>query len=188
MAGTGDADLARRCRAGDQAAWRTLVRAQAPLAWRLAWRVLGDAREAEDAVQETFTRVHASFDTYDPTRPLAPWIARIAWNASLRRLAIVRAQERVAVVDEADDVPDDREPGPEAARASSEATRDVAAALARLSAQDRGLLDLRYREGLTDAEVAEATGMPVGTVKTRIFRARARLKEWLGPWIVEAGR
>jgi RNA polymerase sigma-70 factor (ECF subfamily) len=65
--------------------------------------------------------------------------------------------------------------------AQKEAGALLVEALEHLSAQDRVLVDLRYREGLSDAEVAEATGMPVGTVKTRLHRARGRLKGLLAP-------
>jgi RNA polymerase sigma-70 factor, ECF subfamily len=61
----------------------------------------------------------------------------------------------------------------------------VGAALDRLSAQDRAMIVMRYREGFTDTEIAEAVSMPVGTVKTRLYRARARLKLYLAPMFRE---
>jgi RNA polymerase sigma-70 factor (ECF subfamily) len=177
-----DAELARRCRRGDEAAWTALVERFTPLVYRLAVRMLRDGAEAEDVSQEVFLRMHRSFDRYDPTRPLGPWVARTAYHACLRRLE--RAGPRGDVThrdDEIRAVPDDRAPNPEESAATGEATALVLRALHDLPAQDRALLDLRYREGLSDTEVAEATGMPVNTVKTRIFRARGRLREWLAP-------
>jgi RNA polymerase sigma-70 factor (ECF subfamily) len=178
-----ETELARRCRRGDPAAWRALVERFTPLVYRLAARMLRDGAEAEDVSQEVFLRMHRSFDSYDPTRPLAPWVARTTYNACLRRLeaaprrAIIEGEDRLLAV------PDDRARSPEEHAAAGEATALVLRALGDLPAQDRALLDLRYREGLSDAEVAEATGMPVNTVKTRIFRARGRLREWLAPWL-----
>lgn len=179
--GIADGDLARHCRRGDAAAWRELVRRTAPTAWRVALRMLGTAAEAEDACQEVFLRVHRSFDTFDATRPLRPWVARITYHACLRQLGAPRRAELAvgpealaAVVDEAPATGDSR-------ATEREAAERLGAALATLPAQDRALVVMRYREGLSDAEVAEATGMPVGTVKTRLFRARGRLRNLLAP-------
>jgi RNA polymerase sigma-70 factor (ECF subfamily) len=176
-----DAELARRCRRGDPDAWRELVHRFTPLVHRLSLRMLRDGAEAEDASQEVFVRIHRSLDGYDPTRPLAPWISRTAYHACLRRLQSAapragRLDPEAALAEEASEAP-----SPEERAAEQEGAALLARAVEGLAAQDRALLDLRYREGLSDAEVAEATGMPVNTVKTRIFRARARLREWLAP-------
>lgn len=181
-----DADLARTCRRGDAGAWRELVRRFTPLVYRLALRMLRDGAEAQDASQEVFLRMHRSFDSYDPTRPLAPWVSRTTYHACLRRLqasgrrAGMLEQEEALLVHA-----DPAAPSPEQAAAASEAAALLARAVEELPAQDRALLDLRYREGLSDAEVSEATGMPVNTVKTRLFRARAKLRGWLGPRLTQ---
>jgi len=181
-----EADLARRCRNGDPKAWRELIRRFTPLVYRVAFRMLKRQDEAEDVSQEVFLRMHKSFGTYDPTRSLAPWVARTTYNACLRRLEKVGKRSESADPEALTHVQDERAPSPEESAASQEATRILEKALTELSAQDRALLDLRYREGLSDAEVAEATGMPVNTVKTRIFRARGRLRSWLSPLLGEA--
>jgi RNA polymerase sigma-70 factor (ECF subfamily) len=150
--------------------------------------MLKSRAEAEDASQEVFLRMHRSFDTFDATRPLAPWIARTTYHVSLRRLESVARRRSVSSdPEELARVVDEDGPSPEQSSASQEAVRLLSKALQDLTAQDRALLDLRYREGLSDAEVSEATGMPVNTVKTRIFRARARLREWLAPFLSESG-
>ncbi len=169
-----ETELARRCRIGDPPAWRELVRRFTPLVYRLSVRMLRNSSEAEDASQEVFLRMHRSFHTFDSTRPMSPWVARTAYHVCLRRLeSAARKPVEPDAVEEAR--------SPEQAAASQEAASLLARALQDLPAQDRALLDLRYREGLSDAEVSEATGMPVNTVKTRIFRARARLRGWLAP-------
>jgi RNA polymerase sigma-70 factor (ECF subfamily) len=144
--------------------------------------MLRDGAEAEDVSQEVFLRMHRSIDSYDPTRPLAPWVSRTTYHACLRRLqTAARRAGRPEGEPALADAIDPGAPSPEQAAEASEAAALLARAVAELPAQDRALLDLRYREGLSDAEVAEATGMPVNTVKTRIFRARARLRAWLAP-------
>jgi RNA polymerase sigma-70 factor (ECF subfamily) len=179
-----DAELARKCRDGDPGAWRELVRRFSPLVYRLTLRMLRSPAEAEDASQKTFLRVHRSLRTYDPGRPLAAWVSRIAYHVALRRLGD-RSARGVADLDP-DELRDESAAGPGEGAEARETESIVDGALDRLSAQDRALVTMRYREGLSDAELAEATGMPVGTVKTRLFRARAALRRLLGPAMGEA--
>ena len=178
--GLSDAELARKCRQDSAEAWRELVRRVSPLVYRLSLRMLRSTDEAEDACQEVFLRIHRSFDTYDATRPLAPWVGRITYNVCLRRLTKVSRKKSLATdPEEIARVSDEGNPGPEVQAAGKEAHELLEEALLKLSAQDQALVDLRYREGLSDAEVAEATGMPVGTVKTRLHRARGKLRKLL---------
>ncbi len=181
-----EAELARRCRRGDPVAWKVLVERFSPLVYRLGVRMLRDRAEAEDVSQEVFLRMHRSFDSYDPTRPLAPWVARTAYHACLRRLEGTARRELPGDPEGLEELPDERWT-PEQAAMGGETSALLLRALGDLPAQDRALLDLRYREGFSDAQVAEATGMPVNTVKTRIFRARGRLRGWLAPLLRRNG-
>ncbi|MCA9542392.1 MAG: sigma-70 family RNA polymerase sigma factor [Myxococcales bacterium] len=177
-----DADLARRCRQGDPAAWRALVRRVSPLVYRIAVRLLGHGAEAEDAGQEALLRVHRSFESFDPTRPLEPWVAQVTYRICLKQLA--RRQRPGAPIDDVDQLaqlPDVGVASPEDATAQAEAGALVGAALARLGPEDRVLVTLTYQDGLSNSAVAEAMDMPIGTVKTRLHRARARLRELLRP-------
>jgi RNA polymerase sigma-70 factor (ECF subfamily) len=176
-----DAELARRCRQGDAEAWKLLIRRCSPLVYRVALRMLRNPADADDATQEVFMRIHKSFDTFDATRPLSPWVSRITYNACLQRLRSAQARNVATEPEVFERRSDDHEPGPETAAAGREAGELLHAAMGHLSAQDRALLDMRYREGLSDAELAEATGMPVNTVKTRLFRARKALRKRLAP-------
>ena len=126
-------------------------------------------------------RIHRSFDSFDPTRPLAPWVARITYNVCLKQLAGAAKRGEASDPAQLARVEDLRAPNPEAMVGATESREIVHRALDRLAAQDRVLIALSYREGMSNAEVAEATGMPVGTVKTRLFRARARLRALLSP-------
>lgn len=175
-----DAELVRRARNDDPAAWRTLVRRHTPMVYRLALRTLRHPDDAEDTTQEVFLKMNKYLDSYDPTRPLPPWLGRITWHACLKRLG-ERRPELHDSPDEVGELRDHDEPSPESAFASREAESLLVGALAKLPAQDRFLIDLRYREGQSDVEVAEATGMNVNTVRTRLFRARQALKKWLAP-------
>ncbi len=176
-----DANLSRRCRQGDPEAWRILIRRCSPLVYRVALRMVAGPAEAEDVCQEVFMNIHRSFSTFDSTRPLASWVGRITYNTCLRRLKSLARAGVPTEPSQFDWMEDDRQPGPEAMAASSEAGDLLLEAMEGLAAQDRALLTMRYREGLSDADLAEATGMPVNTVKTRLFRARRLLKKRLSP-------
>jgi len=149
--------------------------------------MLRNSTEAEDAAQETFIRVHKYFGTFDPTRPVEPWLSSIAYNVCLQRLQ--RAAKR-----RTQEAEPERMTSPEEAQGASRlengAVRNEAASLLReglssLAAQDRAILHMHYWQGLSTAEVSQATDMPVNTVKIRMFRARGKLRDVLGPMLKE---
>ncbi|TNF30259.1 MAG: sigma-70 family RNA polymerase sigma factor [Deltaproteobacteria bacterium] len=183
-----DATLAKRARKGDPEAWRLLVRRHTPMVYRLARRMLPTQEDAEDAAQEVFVRMHKSFHSYDPSRPLSAWLGRITYHVCLRRLghSARRPADGLDPVVLAE-LPDDDRPSPELTAADRESDAIVNRAVDQLAAQDRFLIALRYREGLADGEVAEATGMNVNTVRTRLFRARKTLRQLLAP-VLGGGR
>jgi RNA polymerase sigma-70 factor (ECF subfamily) len=173
-------DLIRRCRGGSAEAWREFVRRYSPLVYRVSYRMLRSREEAEDASQEAFLRVYKSFDSFDPTRPPEPWLSRIAYNVCLKRIAKSKTDPASPMERMEERLVDRQSVSPERRAGDREAGDALEAAMDQLSAQDRTILSLRYKEGLAVAEVAEATGIPAATVKVRVFRARAKLRSLLG--------
>lgn len=181
-----DGEISRGCRQNDPNTWRYLVRAYTPLVYRVAIRMLRNREDAEDASQEVFMRVHRSINSHDPTRPLAPWLTKITYNACLKRISRRRQTTEKEVELYEDDIPEEEtENNPEIHMTGKQMEVHVLQALDRLSAQDRALVAMRYSEGFTDSEIAESTNMPVGTVKTRLHRARGKLRKILTPYIRE---
>lgn len=182
-----DGDLSRRCRNGDPEGWRQLIVEFTPLVYRLCVRMLGNSQDAQDMTQEVFVKIHSSFGSFDSTRLLKPWISKITYNTCLRRLG--KESRNLAMPSETegnlDLIQDVSNPNPERVASQQEAENHLRNAVSNLASKDQALLTLRYREGLSDAEVAEATGMPVNTVKTRIFRARKWLRAKLTPILKE---
>lgn len=176
-----DAAISRDAQRGDKRAWRALIRRHTPMVYRLSLRMLGSGSDAEDAVQEVFMKVHRSLHTYDASRPLKPWLGTITYHICLKRLSKVQRQGLPTDPATFLRIEDDAEDGPESGAAARQAGQLVAAAMDQLSAQDRALVTLKYREGMTDVEVGDSVGMNRNTVRTRLFRARAVLRRALGP-------
>ena len=175
-----DAELYRACRRGEARAWEELVRRYTPALYRMAARMLGPGSDAEDAVQETFLRAFRFLDGFDPTRPFLPWLSRIGYHAALQKLGQQKSAPQPAFDETAvERIAEPREAGPERQTQRHETRQLLEELLRRLPAQDRALLSLRYRDGLSDAELAESFDMPAGTIKTRLFRARSKLRRWL---------
>jgi RNA polymerase sigma-70 factor (ECF subfamily) len=148
--------------------------------------MLRDRQEAEDASQEVFLQVSRSITSHDPTRPLSPWLARITYNSCLKRLARIKVTAEKELELYENDLPDEDCPvTPESHMDNKQLSEKVTGVLNRLPALDRALVFMRYREGFSDSEISESTNMPVGTVKTRLHRARGRLKKWLAPLMKE---
>lgn len=170
-----DGDLIQRAAGGDRSAFELLYRRYARPVFGLALRRLGDRGRAEDAVQETFASVWRSAGSYRPERgPGAPWLYAVARNA-----IVDRARSRSETPAE---IPDEAEPGPgpgDQAEQGWVAWR-VHRALEELPEREREVVTLAYWSGLSQSEVAEFLGIPLGTVKTRTRAALMHLAEILG--------
>jgi RNA polymerase sigma-70 factor (ECF subfamily) len=142
--------------------------------YNIALRITSEADAAADCAQEAFIRAYKALHQYDPALPFGPWIYRIATNASLNYVQRWHAHEtRVEELPESIE-PDDA--GPEASALRREEVGEVLAAMAELPAAYRAALTLRHMQQLSYQEVSDALGIPLGTVKTHLHRARAALK------------
>lgn len=160
---------------GEPDAVRAVYKEYGKLVYAVAYRALGDRSLAEEATQETFVRAWRGAASYDPSRQLGPWLATIA-----RRCAIdvYRRAGRGAAEPLEDDHPGLVELPSSVERAYE--VWEVRRALAQLPPEDAELVRLQHLEGLTQSEVAQRIGLPLGTVKSRTFRAHRRLAGLLG--------
>ena len=176
MGGTqvSDSDLIVRIARGDQGAFEDLYRRYSRPVFGLALRRLRDRERAEDAVQETFASIWRSARSYRPERgAAAPWLYAVARNAIIDRAR--------ATVDVTPDPPDEpsTDAGPaERAEAGWVAWR-VHRAFAELPQHERAVLELAYWGGMSQSEIADFLGVPLGTVKTRTRSGLARLADLL---------
>jgi RNA polymerase sigma-70 factor (ECF subfamily) len=183
--------LVDSCRSGDPVAFARLVRLHEGMVFNLSARLLGDAEEARDVAQEVFLQVYRQLGRFEGRSSLKTWIYRIAMNQchNRRRFWHRRRRDREEGLDtvaaEAAAVRAGSSPFEEARR--RERARRVQAALLELSFEHRSVLVLRDVEGLTCAEVSGALGIPEGTVKSRLSRAREALRLRLLGLVEEGG-
>ncbi len=172
---TSDGELIQRAAGGDRSAFEDLYRRYARPVFGFALRRLGDRGRAEDAVQETFASVWRSAGSYKPERgPGAPWLYAVARNA-----IVDRARARSETPAEIPERPSD-EAGPAERAEQSWVAWRVHRALEELPKREHEVIALAYWSGLSQSEVAEYLGIPIGTVKTRTRSALARLADVLG--------
>ena len=175
--GEADDDWAGRLAGGVDAAFEAFLLAHQDAVFTLALRLAAGSRaDAEDVAQETFVRAYRALVAYDSERirtmALRPWLARIALNVQRNRVR--RRRPQVGVPPHDRPAPADDTPSAVAERRAGE--RDMAGLLACLADDARTAVVLRHVVGLPYAEVAEALGKPVGTVKAQVHRGLQRLR------------
>jgi len=151
--------------------------------YNTVYRILGDAEEALDAVQQAFMRAHKAWDKFREASSRYTWVYRIAINCAYTQLKKRRRRQEMEPAsidaDEGFDVAVGRENGVADEVGRKEMERIVQAAIGRLPEDVRGALVLRDIDGLSYEEIADVLEIPVGTVKSRVHRARELLKGML---------
>jgi RNA polymerase sigma factor (sigma-70 family) len=158
--------------------WESIVQEHSGRVYRLAYRLTGNVHDAEDLTQDVFIRVFRSLHTYQPGT-FEGWLHRITTNVFLDRM---RRKQRIrfdALTEEASARLAGRGPSPEQSYADAHFDDDVQRALAALTPDFRAAVVLCDIEGLTYEEVSETLGIKLGTVRSRIHRGRAQLREAL---------
>ena len=188
-----EAALVRRAQAGDTAAYGELVTIHQAAAFRVAYLLLGSSSDAEDAAQEGFVRAYIALARFRAGEPFRPWLLQVVGNeARNRRRALGRRAgmlDRTIRAVRGDGGPG-MAPSPERTLLAGETHAEVREALGRLREEERQVVACRYLLELSEAETAAALGIPAGTVKSRLHRALARLRDDLtdiGP-LAEASR
>lgn len=181
-----DERLAAKSARGDLRAYEELVVRHQRLILRIVWaRGAWSQEDAEDLAQETFVRAWERIDTYDASRPFKAWIARIAGNLAIDRYRADSRRPRTTDIDEMGATLATKGPGPAAATIESERQRELLSRLRELPEHYRQVIVLRFLEELSYEEIAELLDLPMGSVKTRIFRGREMLRQRLRPDFVE---
>ena len=171
-----DAELLARVVTGDREAFDTVMRLHEERVFSVCLRILGDRERALDATQDTFLTVFRKVGQFQGRSAIGTWIYRIAVNTCYDQIR--RAKRRP--IEPLPDHVEPSDPGAEEAIESAALRPEIELALASLSPEFRNAVILADLEGLPLPEVAEVLGIPVGTVKSRVFRGRRLLARQLG--------
>lgn len=187
-----DFQLVDRARRGDQRAFEMLVVKYQRRIERLIGRMVRDQNLVEDIAQESFIRAYRALPQFRGESAFYTWLYRIAVNTAKKALLELKRDPLVsesALASQSDDDDETYRPSrelsdgetPEAVLASKEIAQTVNAAIAALSEDLRQAITLREIEGLSYDEIAELMNCPIGTVRSRIFRAREAIAQRLRP-------
>lgn len=170
-------DAIRRAQMGDQRAFQQIVETYHPLVWRTARALVGDATATDEVVQEAWVDVWRGLARFQLDRPFRPWLLAVVANRSRKY-----GQRRTIAAEPLNEAALDEQPYDDDGLASLlrlEGRRGLVLALRSLPAEQSRVLALRYFADLDLAEIADVTGAPLGTVKSRIHRALNALRERL---------
>ena len=181
-----DVTVVSRARTGDPDAFRLLVERHSQPIFRVAYRMTGNEHDADDVVQETFLRAYRQLDRFEERANFGTWLHRIAINCALD---LLRARGRMDRYYGGD--PEDAEmsgtirsePEQDRLLISAELREQVAAAMERLSGNERTAFVLRHFEGMPVEEIGKTLGIQVNAAKHTIFRAVRKLRQSLEPFV-----
>ena len=173
--------LLRRAQRGDADAFEQLMTPLENLIWRVCWHYTGQRETASDCAQEAMIRIWRSLGGYRGECAFESWVYRIAANCSMDAMRKQKRDksESIEPMREAGFDPPDPEPGTEEKVIAEERRRKLRECIARLPEDQREALILTQLEGVSYEEAAARLGTSEGTVKSRVNRAKAKLKEWL---------
>lgn len=181
-----DTELVTSTLRGSQEAFRELVGRYERPVYSLVVRMVQDSGLAEDLAQEVFFKAYRRLDTYDPVRKFSSWLFKIAHNTTIDHLRRHSPETVPLEGDRKDDedrgglatvLADTSSEDPSAAAERRDMARSLERAIARLRPEYRELVVLFYVEGASYQDLCEATGLPLGTVKTNLHRARKELAQ-----------
>lgn len=171
-----DDELVVRAKRGDSAAYEDLVHAYQGIAFRAAYLITGSAADAEEAAQDGFVKAYRSLGRFRAGAPFRPWLLQIVANEARNRRR--SAGRRAALALRASAEPSgEAAPSPEASTLAAERHRELLRAVDALGEGERLVVACRYFLELSEQETAATLGLRSGTVKSRLSRALARLRE-----------
>jgi len=173
--------LIQKAQKGDHDAFAALVDQHQRYVYNLALRVVKDENEALDLTQETFVRAWTALPNFKGQSQFRTWLYRIVTNLCYNRLPNLRRSLNDLGDDVMEDIPETKFNAPADEFESNEARRHLHQAISQLDEQYRLLVTMRYQNELSYEEIAASLNLPLGTVKTGIFRAKAKLRNALAP-------
>ncbi len=173
--------LLRRARQGDADAFEQLMTPLEKLIWRVCWHYTGQRETASDCAQEAMIKIWRSLDSYRGDCAFESWVYRIAANCSMDAMRKKKRDrsESIEPLKEAGFDPADPEPGTEEKVIAAERKRQLRECITRLPEDQRDALVMTQLEGMSYEDAARRLDVSEGTIKSRVNRAKVKLKEWL---------
>ena len=172
--GLDDSTLVDMTLGGNSEAFATLVERYDRAVYHLAYRTVRDSEEARDVAQEAFFKAFRSLRTFKPGAKFSTWIFSITYHACCDRLNRRKRYSNEAFPERADAAP-----GPESQAIASDQARRLRSAIQALPEKYRTAITLYHLQGRQYEEIAQVLGIPLGTVKTHLFRAKEQLRKLL---------
>ena len=169
-------DIIHQCLAGEKEMYSILVERYQTMVFTIAYRMLGDEDAAKDAGQESFVSAYVSLKKFKRDSKFSTWLMSIALN---KCRDVLRNRKNSVPIEEMEGTLQDREPNPEDVLRRSQGEEGLQKALAGLPEEYREALVLKHVQGLDYKEMAALTGVSIGALKVRTYRAREMLKELL---------
>ena len=174
-----DEEIVERVRAGEQHLFEALMRRHNPQVYRAARSILHDDGEAEDVMQDAYVRAYEHLGEFEGRARFSTWVTRIAVHEALARARRSKRYDTFDASQESASMPRAPVATPEQETSDGEMRRILEKAVDALPEEFRSVFVLRAVHGLNGAEVADCLGLEEATVKTRLFRARGRLRDLL---------
>ena len=171
-----DDKLIERVREGDVEAYRGLVERHQRDGFRVAYLITRNSADAQDAVQEAFVKAYNALDRFEPGRSFRAWLLAIAANEAHNRVRATQRRLRLELRSIQDRLSGGAAPSPETAVLAHEEKQALRRALSQLKEDDRLVITYRYFLNLSEKEMAEALNCAPGTIKSRLSRAKQRLR------------
>jgi RNA polymerase sigma-70 factor (ECF subfamily) len=174
-----DEQIVERVCAGEQHLFELLMRRHNPQVYRAARSIVRDDGEAEDVMQDAYVRAYEHLGEFEGRSRFSTWVTRIAVHEALARARRSKRYDSFDAAEEGPSMPSAPAPNPEQQTSDKEMRRLLEQAVGALPEEFRSVFVLRAVQGMNGAEVADCLGLEEATVKTRLFRARGRLRDLL---------
>ena len=177
-----DNDLVERVRGGDDEAFRVLVERHSRAIYRAAYRITGNAADADDVVQEAFLRAYRAAGSFDARASYTTWLHRIAINCALDLIDSRKRRDQRINDDHDLSLIATHDASPDRIVLGSEMQRAIAAAMSGLTGNERTAFVLRHFEGMPLEEIGQILGTRLNATKNTVFRAVKKLRQQLQPF------
>ena len=172
--------LIKKARRGDGRAFSMLIENHERFVFNVVYRITGNAEDARDVSQEAFIKAFKNFESYDESSAFSTWLYRIAVNTAIDYIRKRKKENSISfedyIVDEKNQKGDS---GIEEKVISKEGVKNIISAVNMLEDEFKTVIVLRDMEGMEYKEISDITGLPLGTVKSRLSRGRGKLRQMI---------